>query len=148
MNALRSHALFCSAYLNALGGTLVNVVQRAPDGVLVFFPSYGVMQKTVEAWKEPYGDAKATVWDNIAKHKQVVLEPKQSDQFALAMEDFRRKLADPETRGALFFAVCRGKVSEGLDFADKNGRAVIVTGLPYPNIKVCLSSICNLLCAS
>ncbi len=27
--------------------------------------------------------------------------------------------------GALFFAVCRGKVSEGLDFADDNARAVI-----------------------
>ena len=29
------------------------------------------------------------------------------------------------TSGALFFAVCRGKVSEGLDFADNNARAVI-----------------------
>lgn len=27
--------------------------------------------------------------------------------------------------GALFLAVCRGKVSEGLDFADGNARAVI-----------------------
>lgn len=27
--------------------------------------------------------------------------------------------------GALFFAVCRGKVSEGLDFADNFARAVI-----------------------
>ena len=27
--------------------------------------------------------------------------------------------------GALFFAVCRGKVSEGLDFTDNNARAVI-----------------------
>ena len=29
-------------------------------------------------------------------------------------------------------AVARGKVSEGLDFMDVNGRAVIVTGVPYP----------------
>ena len=28
-------------------------------------------------------------------------------------------------QGALFIAVCRGKVSEGLDFADDNARAVI-----------------------
>jgi len=28
------------------------------------------------------------------------------------------------------------QVSEGLDFADENGRAVIITGLPYPNVKV------------
>lgn len=27
--------------------------------------------------------------------------------------------------GALFLAVCRGKVSEGLDFSDDNARAVI-----------------------
>ena len=27
--------------------------------------------------------------------------------------------------GALFMAVCRGKVSEGLDFANNNARAVI-----------------------
>ncbi len=31
------------------------------------------------------------------------------------------------------FAVCRGKISEGIDFADDNGRAVIVTGLPFPS---------------
>lgn len=29
------------------------------------------------------------------------------------------------TTGALFLAVCRGKVSEGLDFTDNNARAVI-----------------------
>ena len=32
---------------------------------------------------------------------------------------------DEQQDGALFFAVCRGKVSEGLDFADSNARAVI-----------------------
>ncbi len=37
--------------------------------------------------------------------------------------------------GALLFAVCRGKLSEGLDFADRNGRAVIITGLPFLNLK-------------
>jgi regulator of telomere elongation helicase 1 len=29
------------------------------------------------------------------------------------------------------FAVCRGKISEGIDFADNNGRGVIITGLPF-----------------
>jgi len=29
-------------------------------------------------------------------------------------------------------AVCRGKMSEGIDFADRHGRAVIVTGIPFP----------------
>jgi Rad3-related DNA helicase len=29
-------------------------------------------------------------------------------------------------------AVCRGKLSEGLDFSDDFARAVIIVGIPYP----------------
>lgn len=39
------------------------------------------------------------------------------------------------TDGALLIAVCRGKVSEGLDFTDDNARAVVTIGIPFPNIK-------------
>ena len=31
-------------------------------------------------------------------------------------------------------AVCRGKVSEGIDFADADGRGVLLTGIPYPQL--------------
>ena len=37
-----------------------------------------------------------------------------------------------EAGGSILFAVCRGKVSEGIDFADAKARAVIITGMPYP----------------
>jgi hypothetical protein len=37
---------------------------------------------------------------------------------------------DPQ-RGACLLAVCRGKVSEGLDFADSRARLVLLTGIPY-----------------
>ena len=30
---------------------------------------------------------------------------------------------------------CEVKVSEGLDFTDANARAVLVIGIPYPNVK-------------
>lgn len=48
------------------------------------------------------------------------------------MEEFYAKLQDPKLKGAVFFAVCRGKASEGLDFSDTKGRAVMITGIPYP----------------
>jgi regulator of telomere elongation helicase 1 len=51
------------------------------------------------------------------------------------MVDYYSKIQDPNYKGAIFMGVCRGKVSEGLDFADINGRAVIITGLPYPPFK-------------
>ena len=55
-----------------------------------------------------------------------------SAQFPAAADDYAKKLKDPSSRGAIFLAVCRGKVSEGLDFSDRAGRAVVITGLPYP----------------
>jgi len=47
------------------------------------------------------------------------------------MSEYNMKVAD-NSNGSIFFAVCRGKVSEGLDFSDARGRAVIITGIPYP----------------
>jgi hypothetical protein len=36
--------------------------------------------------------------------------------------------------GALWLAVFRGKVSEGIDFADDDARGVITVGIPYPQL--------------
>lgn len=41
------------------------------------------------------------------RHKQAVVEPQESAAFSAAAEDFRAKLADPSSNGAVFFAVCR-----------------------------------------
>ncbi|GAB1600967.1 regulator of telomere elongation helicase 1-like, partial [Argonauta hians] len=72
------------------------------------------------------------IWRRITEHKAAFVEPKKKDDFQAAIDDFYTKVADPSLNGAIFMAVCRGKVSEGLDFADINGRAVVITGLPFP----------------
>ncbi|XP_042395761.1 regulator of telomere elongation helicase 1 homolog isoform X2 [Zingiber officinale] len=121
-------------YKQELGNAIVNFARIVPDGLLVFFPSYYMMDQCIECWKD-MGHARSrdfcTIWERICKHKHPVVEPRQSSLFTNAIEDFQFKLHDKTTTGAVFFAVCRGKVSEGLDFADQAGRAVIVTGLPF-----------------
>jgi Rad3-related DNA helicase len=48
------------------------------------------------------------------------------------LEDYKRAV---DTKGkAVFIAVCRGKLSEGIDFCDNAARAVIMVGIPYPQI--------------
>jgi len=37
-------------------------------------------------------------------------------------------------KGSILIAVCRGKMSEGLDFSYDSCRCVILVGIPYPNI--------------
>ena len=39
-----------------------------------------------------------------------------------------------EPSGAILMGVCRGRISEGLDFSDKAARCVIVVGIPFPSI--------------
>eukprot|EP00026_Physarum_polycephalum_P000577 Phypoly_transcript_00578.p1 GENE.Phypoly_transcript_00578~~Phypoly_transcript_00578.p1 ORF type:complete len:1233 (-),score=182.25 Phypoly_transcript_00578:64-3762(-) len=123
-----------TVYKSDLGNAIVNYARIVPNGLLVFFPSYSALNSALEFWKLPIANSATTIWERICSHKQPVIEPRNSQEFPLAIEDFYQKVKDPgkEGGGAIFFAVCRGKVSEGLDFADQNGRAVIITGLPYP----------------
>ena len=55
---------------------------------------------------------------------------------------------DEQQDGALFFAVCRGKVSEGLDFADSNARAVITVSKYTHMYSVVISRFAVSLCTS
>ncbi|KAK3161163.1 hypothetical protein QOZ80_1BG0073100 [Eleusine coracana subsp. coracana] len=121
-------------YKQELGSAIVNFARIVPDGLLVFFPSYSMMDKCVEFWKNrnhANSSDENTIWQRICKHKKPVIEPRQSSNFPSAIQDYADKLHDSSSSGAIFFAVCRGKVSEGLDFADRAGRAVIVTGMPF-----------------
>eukprot|EP00117_Sycon_ciliatum_P014492 scpid19663/ scgid14733/ Regulator of telomere elongation helicase 1 len=114
-------------YKTDLGNALVNIARVVPNGMLVFFPSYPVMAECIEHWKENYN-----IWERINKLKPAFTEPKNKADFNMTMDGFYSKIHDVEYHAAAFFAVCRGKVSEGLDFADYNGRAVVITGLPFP----------------
>lgn len=113
-------------YVQSLGRTIKSVAQVVPDGLLVFFPSYPVMKSCQEAWQL------SGMWDSINQLKPIFVEPNSKEGFVAVMTGYYNAVASPDRKGACFMAVCRGKVSEGLDFCDGNGRAVIITGLPYP----------------
>ena len=118
-------------YKEDLGNAIVNFARIVPDGLLVFFPSYGVMKQCTDAWKSPGVAGGTSVWERIGQYKAAVVEPRETAMFPAATADFQAKLDNPAYKGAVFFAVCRGKASEGLDFSDRAGRAVIITGIPY-----------------
>ncbi len=63
------------------------------------------------------------------------MESKGSKECNDTMIKYYERIKDTRYHGAVMFAVCRGKMSEGIDFSNDNGRAVIITGLPYPPYK-------------
>ena len=87
-----------------------------------------MLNKLCERWQA------TNLWNEICKKKVIICEPKFSDEFEEAISHFYNVIETTtensgQVDGALFIAVCRGKVSEGLDFADNNARAVICLGM-------------------
>ncbi|CAG8485472.1 5906_t:CDS:10 [Ambispora gerdemannii] len=118
-------------YQQELGRTIVNFSRFIPDGLIVFFPSYGVMNDCIKNWQRPTPGNNPRLWDILTQNKEPVIESKNKQEFIDTMARFDKKILE-RGRGSIFFAVCRGKVSEGIDFTDAKGRAVIITGIPYP----------------
>lgn len=128
------------SYKSELGNAIVNIARVVPHGLLVFFPSYNVLSSCVDAWKMRE-NGNASIWERITKLKYPVVEPRNSVEYSQASTAFRTWVEGNHSKGAIFFAVCRGKVSEGMDFSDRAGRAVVITGVPYAmrhDPKVCL----------
>ncbi|XP_064612486.1 LOW QUALITY PROTEIN: Fanconi anemia group J protein homolog, partial [Liolophura sinensis] len=130
-------------FQDELGKLVLEVCRAIPHGVLCFLPSYKMLDKLSERWQL------TGLWGEIIKKKKIIAEPRRGDKadFDDLLKYFYGVIeggaedddydydetdgADSEVDGALFLAVCRGKVSEGLDFADNNARV----GIPFPNFK-------------
>ncbi|KAF5829552.1 helicase C-terminal domain-containing protein, partial [Dunaliella salina] len=118
-------------YKEDLGNAVANFARIVPDGLLVFFPSYGVLEMCLKHWRENEKGSSGSTMSRITRHKAPFVEPRDGSQFQQVIDGYKSKLEEPTGNGAIFFAVCRGKVSEGLDFSDRAGRGVIITGIPY-----------------
>ena len=114
---------------DALGEGLVGLAGCVPDGMLVFLPSYTLLEKLKTRWMT------TGVWRRLGRiKKEVLTEPKfAGDYFEKVLKKHYR--AVKSGRGSIIFAVCRGKVSEGMNFADANARGVVVIGIPFPSFR-------------
>ncbi|XP_022638315.1 Fanconi anemia group J protein homolog isoform X2 [Vigna radiata var. radiata] len=146
------------AFQDAVGKSLEEIFKIVPGGCLVFFPSYKLMDKLRNRWSE------TGQWSRLNAEKPLFVEPRggSQDDFELVLKGYydsihhekrpargrnRRiktidlnhvhavdSLPNSRKRGAALLGVCRGKVSEGIDFSDDNARVVIIVGIPFPNI--------------
>lgn len=107
--------------------SLQKVSLKVPSGMLVFHPSYSHMFQT-----QKFLDLSLPIKNNFKK--MLIYESKQKDTQDKNMLEFYRKVDDFKNPGACLFAVCRGKVSEGIDFSDHRGRMVCLVGIPFPPI--------------
>uniref|UniRef100_A0A8L7T331 Helicase ATP-binding domain-containing protein n=1 Tax=Brugia malayi TaxID=6279 RepID=A0A8L7T331_BRUMA len=123
------HKRSSSAYVFGIGEVIVRACQIIPDGILVFFSSYVTMNTCLKFWKTlKFGPM--FIWETISAYKEAFVEPKSKLELKTVLLQFRQKVREGGN-GAILFAVCRAKVSEGIDFLDSESRGVIVIGIPY-----------------
>lgn len=143
------------AMIRQLGLALLNICSVVPDGVVVFFPSYGYLDEVVAAWQTPENPTPSsssqqpTLWSRLAAKKTLFRETKGGAGGATddLLREYSQAILSPPASassssqqsapsprgGAMLLSVVGGKLSEGINFSDRLGRCVVVVGLPYPN---------------
>ncbi|KAH7327734.1 helicase C-terminal domain-containing protein [Stachybotrys elegans] len=118
--------------ITQLGLAILNICTITPDGVVVFFPSYGYLDEVVEAWQQHKGTDKS-LWSRLEARKALFRESKAGSSDNV-LQEYTSAILGEQGKGALLLSVVGGKMSEGINFSDRLGRCVVVVGLPYPNI--------------
>ncbi|CUM57016.1 unnamed protein product [Debaryomyces fabryi] len=116
-----------SKMLIELGNAILKITEVTPDGIVIFFPSYKYLNAVMNVWKQ------TKIIESISKLKVIFQEPEDSSKVETVLNDYS-KVNKSENQGALLFSVVGGKMSEGINFSDELARAVIMIGLPFPNI--------------
>ncbi|KAL6844607.1 hypothetical protein ACP4OV_025266 [Aristida adscensionis] len=146
-----------SSFQDELGASLEEICRIVPGGALVFFPSYKLLDKLQARWSQ------TGQWARLNAQKHVFVEPKGStEELEPVLKGYydailgkapvkkgrggakkfvknrvtKNSSQESVKAGATLLAVCRGKVSEGIDFSDDNARVVhkVIVGIPFPNI--------------
>ena len=97
-----------------LAGCLRNLEKIVPGGIALFFPSY----QTLDIFKGV----------GAQFSRPTFYETSDANVF----ESYKKEI--DKGNWAILASVIGGKLSEGINFSDNYARAVLVVGLPYPNI--------------
>lgn len=92
-------------------------------GIIGFFPSYKYLEDVLKIWREN------KLLEKLQSERKVFYEEKDGVDPLPAYSN-----AIKSSEGAILFAIVGGKLSEGINFSGNLCRAVVMTGLPFPNV--------------
>mmetsp|Transcript_3070 Transcript_3070/g.5947 ORF Transcript_3070/g.5947 Transcript_3070/m.5947 type:complete len:1151 (-) Transcript_3070:11-3463(-) len=148
-------------FLQAIGGAIIQLCHAIPGGVLVFLPSYEILERCIQTWQcrgakrkkrgavQRITDSESSAtWEKLmAEKRTIVVEPPPltgphaqtaaaGAQAVRAYEEAKRQYEEAVRRDgcAVLLAVYRGRMSEGVSFDDDYARGAICVGIPFPNL--------------
>ena len=110
--------------LDELSRVISNLLVCVPDGLVVFLPSYSFLRTLAMHWRQ------GGLYAKFEQRKAVVLDSQESKAEAV-LSTYQRAVEGGG--GAMLCSVVGGRLSEGINFADRLCRCVVVVGMPYAN---------------
>ncbi len=76
-----------------------------------------------------WNTSEENIFNKLQSLKDIYEEVSEMDDL---IEQIARFRTSSKEKGAILFCYCRGRVSEGIDFADEAARGVVLIGIPLP----------------
>lgn len=108
----------------SLGFLLERFLKVIPDGCLLFVQSHNILKQLIKTWRD------TKILNRLNEIKPLYYEDK-SLNIKKQIEDYKNNVKSGCE--GFFIGVCKGQLSEGIDFTDSQARAVFVFGIPYPS---------------
>ncbi|KAJ3323602.1 Fanconi anemia group J protein [Boothiomyces sp. JEL0866] len=114
-------------YQDQVGMTIYRITKEIPNGILIFVPAYSWIDTLERRWVE------TGLWNTFERSFAIYKEPRKTKKGDLE-KILKEYNASCRLKQTILFCVFRGKMSEGIDFANERARGVLCIGLPFPNI--------------
>lgn len=109
--------------MRSIGDAVLQLSAKIPNGMIVFFTSFEYMISVYNFLK------KENYIEQIQQNKFLLCETKETNKLDMLMNTYKSHIKNSD--GAIMFAVINGKLSEGINFADKFCRCVMIVGMPF-----------------
>lgn len=110
------------------GERLSKLVERIPNGVLIFFPQRRFMLDSLNHWRKN-GIIKQRAGQQLLSRKLVFVEGAGATENRRIVQQYKK--AAKNDRGAVLFGVFRGRNAEGSNFPYEEARGIVLVGVPY-----------------
>lgn len=119
----RSEAMF-----HRYGTRLSKLIDKIPNGVLVFFPQRKLMLESLNHWRK-IGIIEHVSGQAFLTGKVLFVEGARAAENRKVVEEY--KIAAKSRRGAVLCGVFRGRNAEGSNFPYEEARGVVLVGVPF-----------------
>jgi len=114
--------------LKTYGERISKLLKNVPNGALIFFPQRRLMNEAVQLWRRN-SFIKRQGRSLFMGSKKVFVEGSRASENSRIVDEYKKSARTK--KGAVLFAVFRGRNAEGSNFPYEEARGIFNVGVPY-----------------